>query len=432
MNFSLRVPLKNNSFYVLFIVLFFLLFQKELALSAENDSSLWNNLGPNISLRSSFWDKDKSYSDQSGYFVNSAWLSFRPKEILGSKLFFEAYLQKNDTFRKSPSFGDIREGYIEKSIGAFDIRAGRQIIIWGRADKVNPTDQWTVKNYTLLATDDEDQRLGTSAVNITWNIQNYRFIALLQPEWRSPTYPLPPLIGVTLTPLSPSNSFRQFGFKLDSTGGDFDWSLSYSNVISKVPTLSVLGANTNGVNVGLNFEPIEVFGADFAMNLGKVGIRGEMAYTSAPDHLGTNPLQFNREIFAVAGADHSPIENLNLNLQFLYKHVVDFQSPEVLNDANLRRLAAQENLISNQLHSNQFGFSFRPNYKIWNDTLEFEIAYVQWLGTPGGLVKPKITYAFNDHLKGMLGAEEYIGEPDSFFGRLSSISSLFTELRINF
>lgn len=202
-------------------------------------------------------------------------------------------------------------------------------------------------------------------------------------------------------------------------------------MISKIPTLSVLNASASGILLGQNYEHVQVFGADLASTVGKFGIRAEAAYTLAPDSDGRDPLRFNREIYAVAGADHSPIENLNFNLQFLYKHVFDFHAAGEQLDPNLRLLASQENLIANQLSSNQYGLSFRPNYKMWNDTLELEVAYVQWFGTPGGMLRPKATYAFNDHFKGVMGAEKYFGVSNSFFGRLSPVSSVFTELQLS-
>lgn len=170
MSNSQRARLKNNSQFnwtLLFLATCFLVgvplkasLAQTLAQTPEksNEPTLWDDLGPSLSLRSAFWSHDKSYSDRSGYLSDSAWLALRPKEILGTKLFFEGYLTKNDTLRGASILTEAREAYLEKSVGDFDFRAGRQIIVWGRADKVNPTDQWTSKNYTLLATDDEDQR----------------------------------------------------------------------------------------------------------------------------------------------------------------------------------------------------------------------------------------------------------------------------------
>ena len=68
---------------------------------------------------------------------------------------------------KSVKLGVIREAYLDLSHGPLDLRIGKQIIAWGRADRINPTDNLTPRDYTLLVPDDDDQRLGTPAVKAT-------------------------------------------------------------------------------------------------------------------------------------------------------------------------------------------------------------------------------------------------------------------------
>ena len=53
-------------------------------------------------------------------------------------------------------------------LGRLDVRAGRQIIAWGRADGVNPTDNLSGQDLTLLVPDDVDRRLGTTAVRASY------------------------------------------------------------------------------------------------------------------------------------------------------------------------------------------------------------------------------------------------------------------------
>ncbi|MBL7716319.1 MAG: hypothetical protein JNL01_12710 [Bdellovibrionales bacterium] len=432
---SLRhVRLKSSNWLIVGAIAFAALAALSVQASEEGaPSPILEKLGPSISLRGAFWDRDKSYSSRRGYLASSAWLTLRPKEVLSSKLFFDGYLAKNDTIGSPKYFAEAREAYLERSMGSLDLRIGRQVIVWGRGDKVNPTDQWSSKNFTLLTTDDEDSRLGAGALNLALNLDRYRLIAIWQPEWRMPNYPIPPISGISLSYVDPGKAaYRQFGLKLDQTGGDFDGSLSFFNGPSRTPNLSVLSAGPTGVNVGLNFETVQVYGGDIAFNLGSYGFRAEAAYTASADSAGTDPLKFNPEFYGVLGADRTLFENLNLNFQFLYKHVFKFQNVREIADPNTQSMAVQQNLISNQLRNNQLGISFRPSYKFFNETLEVEAAYVQWFYNPGGLLRPKATYAVNDHLKAIAGGEVYFGQRDSFFGRLQDVSSVFTELRYSF
>lgn len=387
------------------------------------------DLGPSLSLRSAYWGRNKGYSPERSFGMGSAWITLRPDDLLDTRVFFEGYVANNDLSRGTSTLVEVREGYLERALGDFDFRLGRQVLIWGRADKVNPTDQWSSKNMTLLFTDDDDQRLGNLSMMATYHFEPFRVLLIYQPEWRFPIYPIPPIPSIALENQNPKNRWGQFGIKLDQTGGWVDWSISVSNVLSKTPNLSVVSAGSSGTTIGLNYETIQVYGVDFATNLGSFGFRGEAAYTHSLDHSGTDPLRFNSELFTVVGADHTLFENFNLNFQTLYKHVFGFTDPGTISDANIRTLALQQNLISNQLGSDRFGITFRPSYKMLNDTLEFEVAYVQWFGNLGGLLRPKVTYAFNDHLKTLIGTEQYFGVAESFFGRLKELSSFFLEMR---
>src|SRR5579885_1622431 len=191
--------------------------------STEGTGSLdW--LGPSISLRGSYWSEDKRFTDAHDFSTGSAWLELRPKEWEGFKGYFSGYVQGEDLSRTPIVTEEAREAYIERSVGEWDFRVGRQIIVWGRADKLNPTDNLSVHNYRLLVTDDEDQRLGTFAASAAWNLGYFRAIGVWAPEWRTPGLPIPPLApGVSLVSVTPGSPELQYGLKLDHSGGDVDF-----------------------------------------------------------------------------------------------------------------------------------------------------------------------------------------------------------------
>ena len=66
--------------------------------------------------------------------------------------------------------GELREAFVDVRLGRLDLRAGRQIIAWGRADGVNPTDNLSGQDLTLLVPDDDDRRLGTTAVRASYYV----------------------------------------------------------------------------------------------------------------------------------------------------------------------------------------------------------------------------------------------------------------------
>ncbi len=60
--------------------------------------------------------------------------------------------------------GDTRtrliEGYAAVHFARADLHLGKQIIAWGRADGINPTDNVSPCDFTLLLPFEDDQRFG--------------------------------------------------------------------------------------------------------------------------------------------------------------------------------------------------------------------------------------------------------------------------------
>lgn len=429
---SLRLAIwKNFKFFVfLFSFLFSFLIQAQTRTKVQ--STPWKEIfGWSGSMRFASYSRDTSFQIQQGYFVSGLWMNFRPKEILGFNIYLDGYVQGQNLNRNNYSVGDLREFYIDRSIGSFDMRIGRQIISWGRADKVNPTDIWSVSDLNLLVADDEDQKTGLLTSQFAFNFSNMKVLALFQSEWRPPSFPVTPLpAGISIRHLNPDISQSQYGLKVDYSGGSFDGSISYSHIIDKTPDLAIVSMNA-GVQLGFLYSIVDVYGFDFAKTIGQYGFRTECAYTSTSDIRGTNGLIKNSNTYCVLGGDRS-FDTLNFNIQIIYKHVDQFQDVTRISDPNQQYLAIQENIISNQISEETSGMSLRVSDKGFNDKLESELTIMSWWKYGDCLVRPKLKYSFSDSLRGTLGAESYAGPSVSYFGRLKDISRAFLEFRYLF
>jgi hypothetical protein len=384
-------------------------------------------------VRAAEFSKDKSFSGNIGYVVGSIWASATPEEIFGIKTYFEARVQNQDLTRGASALWELREAYAQVTRGPFDFRIGRQISVWGRADKINPTDTWSTRDYTLLAPNDEDQRLGVTSLQCTWNSGTYRVIGIWQPEWRYPSLPIPPLpTGVSVQNIAPRHPARQFGIKLDHSGEGTDWSVSYAHSLDRTPDLAVLSQSPAGASLGFVFREINTAGVDAAAPVGPYGLRAEVAYTRTEDRNGTDPLTKNSNIFAVLGGERTFWGVLNVNVQYLYRRTFNFVEPSSIADPNTRLLAQEVDLLSNQLAPDMQGASLRMNYKAWNETLETELAAVVWFKKTDAAIRPKISYALSDRTRAILGGEIYRGSPQSLFGQLKPTSTAYAELQLSF
>ena len=229
----------------------------------------------------------------------------------------------------------------------------------------------------------------------------------------------------------PQNSHEQFALKLDNSGGAIDWSVSFFHGVDRTPDLRVLSSGAAGTDIELNFQKIDVLGADFATNLGSFGVRGEASYTKTQDNGGTDPLTKNSNLFVVLGTDRSFYETLNINAQYLYRHTFEYFEGS-FSDPNVSTLALQVNINAGQLSQNMHGASLRISHKALNETLESELTGVGWFTTQDYLLRPKVSYAFSDNFRGTLGIEIFQGNKSTYFGRLRSLSSGFAEVRLLF
>jgi hypothetical protein len=343
--------------------------------------------------------------------------------------YVDARVQDQDVGRKSSTSWELREGYVERAFGDLDLKIGRQVIVWGRADKVNPTDVWSVKDLELLATDDEDQRLGAAAVQASRQIGHLNLVGVWQPEWRTPVFPVPTLPGgLQSQTMAPHDAARQFGLKLDHSGEGPDWSVSYARTIDKVPDL----ATGPPGRLDFIYRPLEMFGADAAAPVGRYGLRGEIAYSRTLERDVPGAAIKHDNLFLVAGIERTFGGELNVNLQVLDRHNIGFRQSDRIADPALQRLDRQEDVISNQLAPDMHGVSLRVVDKFFDETLEGELAGVAWFGKAGSALRPKLSYAVNDRLKLVAGGQLYFGSRDGFFGRFRDASTLFTELRWGF
>lgn len=383
-----------------------------------------------LSLRASAWSRSRRLDGDTG--VNSASAWFLGKATVGEsgKAVLDAWARSDSRFDDRSGGSDVREAYVAGSRGAWDFSAGRQLIVWGRADSVNPTDVLPARNFTLLTPLDEDQKTGVGSARVTWNLDALRLSALWLPEFRASTLPLPSVPGVSFVARDPSAAARQWALRAERSGERVDWSVSFFNGYERQPDLRPEALSAADARVGLAHTRIQMLGADAAGTWGRYGLRAEAALTRTEDRDGIDPFTRNPFLYVAAGGDRTFFSELNVNVQLLYRRVVAWEDPAAA-PAPLRELALRQALLSNQRDAEQAGATVRVAHKWWNDTLEAELSGVAWFARGDFLVRPRLRYAANDRIRFTLGGDLYRGPADSVFGSLRDLSTAFVEVQYN-
>ena len=395
---------------------------------------IFERLGVTGAVRAGYWSSTRNLDAESHLGAGMLWL--KTSRRLSDRVAFlaEGWTSLRGPFEHGDATGELREAFLDLRFGGLDVRAGRQIIAWGRADGVNPTDNLSGHDLTLLVPDDADRRLGSTAVRASYYLGDLSLTGVWLPEFRGHEFALPappPLVAfVREDDHWPGD---QWAVRVEHTGHTVDWSVSYFRGKDMAPDLSVDVAATP--KILLSHHRLRVLGGDMTANLGRFGLRAEGAYVETEDTQGADPFTKNPFVFIVAGADRTWGGLLNLNVQYLLQYVLD--DPEAglqtgIHDDFASLVTTQQAILNSQTRRTQHGASFRIAYKWLHETLEAEVAAAAYAGPRGATMRPKVVYAITDDWKAILGAEVFRGDAASRFGLLRPNSVGYLELRWSF
>lgn len=384
------------------------------------------------SLRAGYWSSNRRLDDEKDIGVASAWLKLDRKIDSGMGLFAEGYLANEDVFGDQNDTSRLREAYLEGRKGKLDFRIGKQIIAWGRTDRLNPTDNLTPRDATLLAADIDEDRFGSLATKASWNFDAFTSLAgVWLPEFRPNVVGLPSRSGMIFQESVPDSS-RQWALKLDQSGKAIDWSVSWFDGFDLSADISPGPLTPAGQVVKLDHHRIRVLGADAATTHGSYRFALEGAYVRTEDADGTDPGIKNPFFYGVFGVERDYPDNLTVIVQAFTRQVMSYSNPEDIADPAARAIAVQQAVANNQYDRTQQGLSARIDKKWFNETLEGELAAAVLLNRDGYSLRPRVIYIWSDSVKFITGYEFFKGSDKTSYGLLEKNKTLYAELRYFF
>ena len=393
---------------------------------------LLDRLGLQTSVRAGAWTHDRDLNAETLTVIGGVRARVAPS-IDAFDAFAEGYVQTDNV---DGTEADLVEGWLRLTAGDLSLKAGRQIIVWGRADRLNPSDVLSSRDYTLLVASDDEQRRGTTMVQARLGLGAFTLDAYWLPEFRDNRFPLDRNpAGAVVVPDQRIDDKSQFAMKLDRSGGSIDWSVSWFHgtdrtrdfVAVPVPPDSRPGTVTG---VQQRFPKVEVVAADAAGSLGRIGWRAEIAYSR---YRGTDTVfRKNDNLWLVAGFDADVLGGWNLNLQYSLRRIFDFSDTSAIADPIDRAVASQSAAVNNQLDRTQHGMTGRVAHKWLQDTLDFELATIVYFQTGDAAIRPRLSYAINDHLRITAAADIFVGPRLSYFGRVRDLSAGFFQINFGY
>lgn len=323
----------------------------------------------------------------------------------------------------------LREAYINTYLGPFDFRLGRQIVVWGRADGFNPTNNITPMNMIVRSPEEDDRREGNFLLRSFFNLQPLRLEAIWIPIYEASIMPFN-LAGILLeNPNYPDSDLRHSGFavKLNLELAALDGSLSYFNGYNPQPGLDLDDPVPPPTKIIPTAYRMHVGGADFSTTLASIGLRGEFAFRYPFDDYESNIYIPNPDLQYVGGFEYQK-GDLSIIFQYIGRYVVDY---EPLAPADI--IALKNRIFSGQQNQASHALSLRPALQLLHGTLSIELFSYYNLTTEELYLRPKLSYDLADDLNLVLGADFYSGPDETAYGIIDkALSAIFVELAASF
>jgi hypothetical protein len=388
-------------------------------------AELAEGLDTTLSLRSEFWSGSRTLDDTGAATQVAAWGRFKYDMGEAGGLVGNGWVRGQS--RSDAPRSRLRELYWRGAFGPVDLKLGRQLVVWGRADGVNPTDNLSPRDFTLVTPDDGDQYHGNEAAQLHWDTDIGGVSALWFPRAASHTVPLPAQPNLRYTVQRPRAP--QWAVKWEGSGAGFDGSVSYFHGADPMPDLALESADAGGISVAVRNHRVRILGADLSVARGAMVWRAEAAATRTAGASAAGFVRKKPQLWLVAGGEYGFDDGTTVGLQAALLHVRDFLSPDTIADPLARTIAWRGAALGNQTSGNQHGLTWRLAHRWWNDTLMAETSGMYVRPSASGVWRTRIAYAIDDRWHLQAGSDRYFGPEHSFFGQLGKNRLLYVQLR---
>lgn len=326
------------------------------------------------------------------------------------------------SFGQDPAFTHIpREAYLEYRGDGFDLRLGKQVILYGVADGYSPTNVVSPANFRFHNWEDHAERFGIWALAATFYPTENLTISLAYSPWQeSSVLPALPKLGA----LSPDDDpidgrSDDVTLRLSYSGQGLDAGLTAYHGAARTPILALMPGGAEYVVPDMN-----MLGGDLVWVSGPVRAFGEFALLDYTSPGGYGPRD---ERAAVLGLEYEISAETRLQGQAMYRHF-DGDAPAGAAPA----LAEVNRAAYGQFGGEQTGASLTLRYDRSDTALSGDLAVASWFDGGDYYLRGRLKIRVNDRAAVYLRVDHYDGPSDSIFGSFEEQSRVAAEYRIQY
>ncbi len=330
----------------------------------------------------------------------------------------------------------LRENYLDIAAGDWDLRLGKQNVVWGEmvglffADVVSARDmrEFILSEFDILRIPQWAARAeyfkDDFHAELLWiPVASYNEIGKPGAEF----FPFgPPSIPGVATQFKneklPSRNLSNtnYGVRFSTLKDGWDISgFAYSSMDIEPTFYRQLVAVPQPTAIyQARHDRINQFGGTLAKDLGSVVLKGEVVYTrgrkfylASSSYLSDGVVPQNTLDWAF-GLDFTLPADTRLNVQVFQRDLFDYDP----------------NLFADKHES---GYSLLLNHKL-SDKLEAQVTWISSLNRTDWVVRPRVMWNFEKNWRLAIGADVFSGPPLGFFGRFDGNDRVYSEVRYSF
>lgn len=332
----------------------------------------------------------------------------------------------------------LRQAYIDMYFSKFDIRIGKQQIIWGKADGVFITDVISPKDLSeFLLPDFEEIRIGVDAVKLDYYLGNHTlefvWLPVFQPtifpdsesEWapNMREFPITPSYDYSKSDVDSKIKNSELAFKYSALTSrlDFEIMLGYlwddnpTNHIYK--TIDPATQQITGITIAPEYHRLSMAGGSFSTTLAGWVVRGEGAYYTGKYFNSLNLVLQDgtvkkNYIHYLVGLDYS-LWDTKLSGQFIQEAIMDYES-EIFQDEfqNTATILASRDFL--------------------RETVNLQLFVYYGFNNNDALIRPRLTYDFTDGFEILFGANIFTGNNAGWFGQYDNNDMVYAKVKYSF
>jgi hypothetical protein len=398
-----------------------------------------------------------AYGGSENFDFNNVFAEFALKGRLAKNkafLFADVRIREGLFFDNRDLQLQLKEVYAGYRGDKIDVLLGNQIVVWGRTDGFNPTNNITPNDYFFLTNDPDDQKLSNFMLRSKVKVTNAFEIDLIAIPFFKPSVYRYNLFQ-TNQPISyldlenPEVNFEnstlaaRLNFELPRIGFSFSYFNGYDPFYGF--TIDSYTLDPMWINYKPKVYHKQTVGFDFALPINSTIIRGEMALNLTNDYATQMHIP-NPDFYYVLGIERNIIKTTAI-LQYIGKYTLDFSelTKPILTDFTPEaiQLFAGEMMLYESVQYNRriFNQQEETNHAIMlslarsflYEELNVELAGLYNFTSDDYLIRGNVRWSVTDALSANLGASYMLGPDKSIYNMAGkAMNGVYVGLTVKF